>query len=79
MLQSMGSQRVGHDWATEHHQSVHMGVPRWPRGKETATNERGATNPVSVTGSERSLGIRNSNLLQYSCLGNSMDRGAMVS
>ena len=22
MLQSMGSQRVGHDWATEHHQNA---------------------------------------------------------
>ena len=29
-------------------------------------------NPRSV----RALGVRNGNLLQYSCLGNSMDRGA---
>ena len=28
------------------------------------------------TGSERSLAVRNGSPLQYSCLGNSMDRGA---
>ena len=30
----------------------------------------------SILGSERSLGGGNGNLLQYSCLENSMDRGA---
>ena len=30
----------------------------------------------SIPGSERSLGEGNGNLLQYSCLMNSMDRGA---
>ena len=29
-----------------------------------------------ITGSERSPGVRNGNPLQYSCLGNPMDRGA---
>ena len=29
-----------------------------------------------ISGSIRSLGVGNGNLLQYSCLGNSMDRGA---
>ena len=29
-----------------------------------------------IPGSIRSLGVDNGNLLQYSCLGNSMDRGA---
>ena len=29
-----------------------------------------------MTGSERSLGERNGNTVQYSCLGNPMDRGA---
>ena len=29
-----------------------------------------------IPGSERSLGVGNGNLLQYSCLENSMDRGA---
>ena len=36
MLQSMGLERVGHDWVTEQQQNVYMGLPRWPRGKETA-------------------------------------------
>ena len=31
---------------------------------------------VSIKGSERSPGGRNGNPLQYSCLGNTMDRGA---
>ena len=30
----------------------------------------------SIPGSERSLGEGNGNLLQYSCLGNPIDRGA---
>ena len=30
----------------------------------------------SIPGSERALGGGNGNTLQYSCLGNSMDRGA---
>ena len=35
VLQSMGSQRVGHDWATEHHQQM-FGLPRWHSDKESA-------------------------------------------
>ena len=31
---------------------------------------------VSIPGSGKSLGAENGNLLQYSCLENSMDRGA---
>ena len=31
-----------------------------------------------LPGSERSPGKRNGNLLQYSCLGNSIDRGAWL-
>ena len=30
----------------------------------------------SIPGSERSLGVGHGNPLQYSCLGNAMDRGA---
>ena len=36
----------------------------------------GDAEAVSILGSERSLGGGNGNPLQYSCLGNSMDRGA---
>ena len=41
-------------------------------GKESACN---AGNPVSIPGSARYSGEVNGNLLQYSCLGNPMDRG----
>ena len=40
LLQSMGSQRVGHDWVTEQQQYViyywYYGLPRWLSGKESA-------------------------------------------
>ena len=42
-------------------------------GKESACN---IGDPGSIPGSGRSPGERNSNLLQYSCLKNSTDRGA---
>ena len=38
--------------------------------------ERQETQTSSVPGSERSPGVGNGNTLQYSCLENSMDRGA---
>ena len=53
-----------------------MGLPRWLSGKESACN---AGDPGSIARSERSLGERNGNLLQYSCLGNPMDRRAWQS
>ena len=43
---------------------------RWLSGKESACN---AGDPGSISGSGRSLGDRNGNLPQYSCLGNPMD------
>ena len=52
-----------------------MGLPRWLSGKESACN---AGDPGSIARSERSLGERNGNLLQYSCLGNPMDRRAWL-
>ena len=42
-------------------------------GKESACNARDLG---SILGSGRSLGEGNGDPLQYSCLGNSMDRGA---
>ena len=54
-----------------------VAVPRWyPRssvGKESTCN---AGDPGSIPGSGRSLEAGNSNPLQYSCLENTMDRGA---
>ena len=52
-----------------------MGRPRWLSGKESACN---VGDPGSITTPERSLGERNGNLLQYSCLGNPMDRRAWL-
>ena len=50
-----------------------MGLPWWLSGKESACN---AGDQGSIPGSGRSLGVGNDNLLQYSCLENSTDRGA---
>ena len=48
-------------------------LPRWLSGKESTCN---AEDMGSIPGSEKSPGEGNSNPLQYSCLGNPMDRGA---
>ena len=50
-----------------------MGLPGVLDGKESACNAR---DPGSVPGSGRSPGEGNGYPLQYSCLENSMDRGA---
>ena len=49
------------------------GLPRWLRGKESVCN---AGDTDSIPGSGRSHEEGNGNPLQYSCLGNRMDRGA---
>ena len=48
------------------------GPPWWLNGKESACN---AGDLGSVPGLGRSPGEENGNPLQYSCLGNPMDRG----
>ena len=50
-----------------------MGFPGDQCGKESSCNVRDAS---LVPGSRRSPGEGNGNPLQYSCLGNPMDRGA---
>ena len=50
-----------------------MGFPGGSDGKESTCN---AGDLGSIPGSGRSLGEGNGNPLQYSCLGNSMDREA---
>ena len=45
-------------------------------GKESACNAGDAGDTVLIPGSEISPGEGNGNLLQYSCLENTMDRGA---
>ena len=49
-----------------------MGIPGDSNGKESACN---VGDLVSIPGSGRSPGEGNGNPLQYSCLGNLMDRG----
>ena len=50
-----------------------QGFPGSSDGKESASS---AGDPGSIPGFERSRGERNGNPLQYSCLGNPMDKGA---
>ena len=51
---------------------MHLGLPWWLSGKESACN---AGDAGSIPGSGRSSGEGNGNPLQYSCLGDPMDRG----
>ena len=48
----------------------------FPRGSVEKNSPASAGDGGSVSGSERFLGDGNDNPLQYSCLGNPMDRGA---
>ena len=63
-LQSMGSQRVRHDWASLHFTSciTKRGFPSGSDGKESACN---AGDPGSIPGLGRSPGERNGYPLQY--------------
>ena len=71
MLQSMGSQRVGNDLATE--LTVWLGFPGGSMVKNLPTN---AGDAGSIPQLGRSPGEGNGKLLQYSCLENPIDRGA---
>ena len=44
------------------------GLPMWHSGKESACNAGDTGDKGSIPGSERSSGVGNGNLLQYSCL-----------
>ena len=52
------------------------GLPWWLSSKESACNSGDTGDVCSIPGSGRSPGEGNGNRLQYSCLGNPMDRGA---
>ena len=54
----------------------HMDLPRWLVVKNPPVNKGAAGDAGSIPGSGRSPGERNGNPLQYSYLGNPMDRGA---
>ena len=51
-------------------------LPMWLNGKESPANTGDAGDSDQIPGSERSPGGGNGHPVQYSCLENSMDRGA---
>jgi len=51
-------------------------LPRWCSGKESACDAGDARDMGSIAGLGRFPEVGNGNALQYSCLENSMDRGA---
>ena len=53
-----------------------MGFPSFSVVKNPPANGGGARDSGLIPGSRRSPGEGNGNPLQYSCLGNPMDRGA---
>ena len=53
-----------------------MGLLWWLSGKESACNAGDTEDMGLIPGSGRSLEEGNGNPLQYSCLGNTMDREA---
>ena len=53
-----------------------MGLPWWLSGKESACNAEDTGDSGSIPGLGRSPEGGHGNPLQYSCLENSMDRGA---
>ena len=85
-LQSIGSQRIGRDWATEHtharikyslkvsYSQVALAVKK--KKKNPPANTGDARDIGSIPGSRRSPRAGNGNPPQYSCLENYMNRGA---
>ena len=69
-LQSMGSQRVGHDSNIKDLISTALG---FPGGSEVKASASKAGDLGSILGSGRSPEEGNGNPLQYSCLENPMD------
>ena len=55
---------------------ISLGRPRWLSGRKSTGKAGDSGDAVSVPGLGRFPGVGNGNPLQYSCLENSMDRGA---
>ena len=72
MLESMGLQRVIYDLATKQQ----ILLQDFPRGSVVRNPPANTQNMDSNPGQGRTLGEGNGNSLQYSYLGNHMDRGA---
>ena len=58
------------------HPHGYQGLPGDSVVKNTPASAGDLGDAVSVPGSEKSLGVRNGKPLQYSCLGNPIDREA---
>ena len=71
MLESMGWQRVRHDWATE----LNWASQTVPVVKNLPVNSGGLRDARFFPGCGRSPGGGHGNPLQYSCLENPKDRG----
>ena len=65
-LQYMGSQRVGHDWASS------LSLSIFPGGSDGKVSAYTGGDRGSITEMERSPGEGNGNPLQYSCLENGL-------
>ena len=80
-LQSMPSHRAGYNWATNTHTHTHTHTERyrgllwWCSGKEPTCPCRRCKRHELVPCLGRSRGVGNGNLLHYSRLGNTRDRG----
>ena len=61
------------DLTIEQQQLISRGLPKWLSGKKSTCS---AGDPGSISGSGKSPREENGNPLQYSCLGNPMNRGA---
>ena len=80
MLQSMGSQRVGHKWLTEQQQHSTTGASQVVQEVKNLPASAGDVRDAgSIPGSGRSLGGGHSNPLQYSCLENPHGQRNLVS
>ena len=71
-LLSTGSHRVRHNWSYLAAAAA-VWLPWWLSGEESTCDARDMS---LIPGLERSPGERNGDPLQFSCLGNPMDRGA---
>ena len=66
-----------HSWEVENRSHLMERCPRWLSDKESACNARDTAEATgSIPGWRRAPGEGNGNPLEYSCLGNPMDRGA---
>ena len=56
--------------------NLRFGLPKWHSSEESTCQCKRCRDMGSIPGLARSPGVGNVNSLQYSCLENSMDRGA---